>query len=268
MDALIQDFTQPLDPRLKQFLAGGGRLEHIDGGLRLWVPPSGADTYVDAQLDDYHGLRRGRFPWRPPLRMAVRARLSHSPGEMGGTVGFGFWNDPFTLTGGGVLAAPNNLWFFNGSPPNDMYLVDGLPGHGWKAATLNAGRYPSLLVAPPAAVAIALTKVPRLGRPIMRLVRRFVRAGERLLPPEIDPTGWHDYRLDWQRDKVDYWVDGEHLLTTHKPPRGPLGLVIWIDNQYAIVSEAGQFKFGLVENTEAHWLDLATLAIEPLGPPA
>jgi len=46
----------------------------------------------DAQLDDYHGLRRGQWPWRPPLRMSVRARASQA--EPVGTAVLAL-NDPF-----------------------------------------------------------------------------------------------------------------------------------------------------------------------------
>src|SRR5262245_10750983 len=132
MKSILSDDFRQLQP----FLAGGGELQQSADVLRLAVPPTQPKRYVDAQIDDYHGLRRrSRFPWSPPLLLSVRARTSHpaaatlqppSTGEMPssllGTAGFGFWNDPFTLTGGGVLAPPSALWFFYASPPSDMAL--------------------------------------------------------------------------------------------------------------------------------------------------
>lgn len=262
MAVLTQDFREPLDPRLGPLLIGGGALVQRHDGLRLLAPPHGPRAYVDAQLSDYqHHRRRRDYPWRPPLRMTIRARLSHAVSEIGGTVGFGFWNAPFTLTGGGVLAAPRTVWFFGGSPPNDMVLVDGVPGHGWKAAALDTGRWPPWLVAPAAVPAIALTWVPGLGRPLMRLMRRVIGAGEALVPPDLDVTMWHDYSLVWRPAGASFAVDGATVLETSVSPRGPLGLVIWIDSQYAVLSEAGRFGFGLLGNSEPRWLDLARLEI-------
>jgi len=247
---------------VKLFLVGGGELERRDSLVRMRVPANGSRQYADAQLDDYHGLKRRHFLWQPPLRLTVRARASHPVDKIGGTLGFGFWNDPFTLTGGGVLSAPRAIWFFGASPPNDMYLVDGVPGFGWKAAVLDAGCYPALLVAPAAAVAIALTRVPGLGAPIMHRGRRAVRAAEKLLPAQL--TDWQEYQLEWHADCIQFHVDGELVLESGISMRGPLGFLTWIDNQYAIVSESGTFRFGLIENTAVRWLELDALRIERL----
>jgi hypothetical protein len=46
------------------------------------------------------------------------------------------------------------------------------------------------------------------------------------------------------------------------PPRGPLGLVLWIDNQYAIASRAGRFGFGLCEVKEEQWLEVEGVEVE------
>ena len=45
--------------------------------LRLELPGAVAGAYSDAQIDDYSGRARPTFPWRPPLKMAIRARFSH-----------------------------------------------------------------------------------------------------------------------------------------------------------------------------------------------
>jgi hypothetical protein len=241
-------------------LTGGGRIEQNGSLTRFVIPPTTSRAYADAQWDDYTGLKRKAFPHRAPLRFSIRARFSHEAEQLGGTAGFGFWNDPFTLSGGGILAAPNVVWFFAGSPPNDQYLCEGVRGWGWKAATLNTGHWPPLLVAPVAAPAILLTQIPGLGRPIMKLARRVIKAHERLL--DVSMKEWHEYALMWNEGEALFNVDGVEVLRSPAPPTLPLGFVMWIDNQYAVASEAGKFGFGLIAHKEERWMDVEGLRIE------
>lgn len=244
---------------MHELLIRGGRCEREGERLRLSVPPTPGNAYTNAQLYDYKGLRRSRFPNQPPLTLRMRARASHPAPR--GTLGFGFWNDPFTLSGGGVLAAPNTVWFFYASPPSDMALAEGVPGWGWKAATLTAGNAPSLLLAPAALAAIALTRIPGLGRPVMSAARRVIKAHEDLLS-DVALTDWHDYELLWQPGEAVFRVNGVERLRSPAPPHGPLGFVTWIDNQYAVASREGRFGFGLCETNEAQWLELDGLKLE------
>lgn len=243
---------------MHELLIHGGRIERDEDHLRLSVPPT-RNAYTNAQLYNYRGLRRSRFPNQPPLKMTLRARASHLAPL--GTLGFGFWNDPFTPAGGGVLAAPNVVWFFYASPPSNMALAEGVPGWGWKAATLNAGRVPSLLLAPAALAAIALTRVPGLGPPVMAVARRAAQAHEALLR-DVALTDWHTYELNWQTESVVFRVEGVECLRSPAPPRGPLGFVTWIDNQYAIASREGKFGFGLCATHDEQWLELEGLKVE------
>ena len=90
---------------------------------RLEITPNRA--YSDARLDNYKGTPRPKLPSRAPAGFSLRARASHD--HPLGTLGFGFWNDPFTLSGG-VLAAPSAVWFFYASPPADMALAGLVAG--------------------------------------------------------------------------------------------------------------------------------------------
>ena len=238
---------------------GGGRIESHGPLTRFVIPHTTRRTYAGAQWHDYHGLRRSNFPHRPPLRFSIRARFSHAADQIGGTAGFGFWNDPFTLSGGGILASPNAFWFFAASPPNDQYLCEGVPGRGWKAASLNTGRWPPMLVATAAVPAILLTRLPGLGRPIMKLARRLIKSHERLL--DVNMTDWHTYQLAWTETEAAFRVDADIVLRSPAPPAPPLGFILWIDNQYAIASESGQFQFGLVAHLEERWMEIENLAI-------
>lgn len=236
------------------------------GRAMLQAPPTPARQYTDAQLDDYHAPRAGgrrarlRFAHRPPLRLSLRARASHA--APAGTLGFGFWNEPFSVLGA-IGGTPNVAWFFYAAPPSDMVLAPGVPGRGWKAATLYTGRLPGWLVGPPALAAMALARVPGLGRPILSLGRRFVTAYEALLD-DVALDAWREYVLEWRPREARFWVDGVERLRSPAPPVGPLGLVIWIDNQYAVASLDGRLGFGVTPLAEAQTLEIEGLRLEPL----
>ena len=63
---------------------------------------------------------------------------------------------------------------------------------------------------------------------------------------------------------IDYvfWIDGIERLRTPAPPDGPLGFVLWIDNQYAIASRDGRFGFGVSPLTEPQWLEVEDLDLQ------
>lgn len=243
---------------------GGGIVSEPAPGRHIMFLPSERRGYADAQLDDYRFLPRSRFPWQPPLLMTLRARVSQP--EPPGTFGFGFWNDPFTLSlgqGGAARrlpAAPNAIWFFYGSKPNDMALAPGVPGHGWKAASLRTPAIPTLLLTPPALVAVALAQIPMLRRPVMKTALGIVQASEVIL--DFPVQEWHTYQIAWEVGRARFLVDGVLMLEAAKPPTGPLGFVAWIDNQYAIASPRGGFRFGVLPTTEEQWLEIEALSIE------
>ena len=206
----------------------GGAVEYRVAGAsasaRLTVPATPAGRYTNAQLDDYHESggrlpRRRPFTCAAPLRLSLRARASR-PDPIG-TLGFGFWNEPFSISGS-VLSAPSVVWFFYASPPSDMALAPGVPGRGWKAATLSTGRWPSVLLAPGALAAVLLTRIPGLGRPIMNLARRFIHAHEAPLP-DVALDEWHSYEIDWRPAAARFLVDGQERLRA-PAPGAPAGL--------------------------------------------
>jgi hypothetical protein len=196
--------------------------------------------------------------------LRLRARASH-PTPLG-TLGFGFWNDPFgfSLSGAGSVrrfpAAPQALWFFYGSEPNDFNFDDGTVGSGWKAATLRSIRYPALLLIPGAAAAVALGNLPLIRRWIVPLVRKQAAANEVLLDASLDE--WHEYALTWTSGGVAFEVDGEIVSETNIVPHGPLGFVVWIDNQYAVLSEKRGIRFGLLPTDEEYGLDIQDLQVK------
>jgi len=255
----IEDTFRPrADPRWHLTQLGGGRLLVTGAGLRLALAGVRRDRYADAQIDDYAGLARRSFPWRPPLCLTVRARVS---GPIAGTAGFGFWNNPLSPLLDGWPALPSAIWFFHASPPSNMPLAHGVPGQGWKAACIDATQPAALAWAPLAPPVLVLNRIPALFARIWPLVQRGLRIAE--APIAAPDTRWRTYTLEWREDLARFGVDGTTMLETDRPPRGPLGFVAWIDNQWAVVTPQGRFGWGLLD-AGPQWLDLALLRIERL----
>ena len=236
----------------------------------MTIPSVQQGEYADAQIDDYGKLPRANFPWRPPLRMEVRARSCRpaatvdstvaSPGILRGTAGFGFWNYPFSVRGD-ILMLPEAIWFFYASPPSDIALVPGIAGWGWKAQVVHAMRPGAVLAIVPTLLATGWGHLTSNTRPAARWLQRLSGAHETLLP--IEMTEWHTYRLEWYAKEAHFWVDERHLLRISHPPCGPLGFVAWLDNQYAIATPRGVLRFGTV-SCEPQWFELGSVSIAPL----
>lgn len=229
---------------------------------RLSIPAGPAGRYRLAQLDDYRGLRRGRFPWRAPLRVSLRARVS-AP-DLPGTWGFGLWNDPFSASlglggmGQRIPTLPDAVWFFYASPPNYLSFRDDLPAQGFLAATFRSSGLPGWLLAP-GGLAAPLFLLPPGARLLRRVLRRLVQQDTRLVSQAV--TDWHTYTLDWEIGRVTLQVDGETALETTVAPCGPLALVLWIDNQYAALPPSGRLAFGSLANPQPAWLEISDFSV-------
>jgi len=260
-----QEFAFPEDPLPPEWVytVGAGSLECIGPILRFCLADATATRYSDAQIDDYRGRPRRRFPWRPPVRMTVRARFSHPSGVLRGTAGFGFWNDPFLMTGGRLPALPRAVWFFYGSPPSDMKLDLEVSGWGWKAATIDATSPQALLWAPLAPVLVPLMNLRALYRRLWPPVQRALRVREAVIGAEM--AEWHTYVLEWQEREVRFEVDGEPVLEGAPSPRGPLGFVMWMDNQYMVATPWGHLGWGLLDVPGRQWMEVEEVMIRSLS---
>jgi hypothetical protein len=232
------------------------------GEWRLEVSLGPAGRYRLAQLDDYADLPRRAFLWQAPFSLSLRARAAQ--GSMPGTWGFGLWNDPFALSlgfGGGrrIPALPNAAWFFFASAPNYLSLRDDLPAQGGLAATFQSPRWPTALLGL-GALALPLLALPPVRRIIRRLGRRIVQQDAAAV--ETDPSEWHAYGLEWAQRRVTFYVDGNPLFETSVAPFGPLGIVIWVDNQYAAWPPSGRFSFGTLANDQPAWIEIEAVTIE------
>ncbi len=255
---------QVTPPCLESHTAGGGEVLPVNATTWKLTIPSGTNhQYRLAQLDDYHNTPRRYFPWRPPVKVALQARLS-SP-KLAGTWGFGFWNDPFSLSiglGGSqqrLPALPNTAWFFYASPENYLSLSDNLPANGLLSTTFRSPRIPSPLLG------LALPFLPLAFIPAFsRLARRFSR---RLIQQDAcqlntDVTRWHNYTLCWLNEHADFYLDGVLVFRTHITPHAPLGFVLWIDNQFASWNPAGKVSFGNLAFSQPAHLEIKDLTIQ------
>src|SRR6266487_1462280 len=197
---------------------------------------------------------------RSSLPAATPTSNTSSVGILRGTAGFGFWNYPFSIKGDSLML-PEAVWFFYASPPSNMALVPGVPGWGWKAQVVHSLRPGALFATVPTALSAGWARVSGNSAAAGRWLRRLSGACEALI--SADMTEWHTYTLDWFKQKAIFSVDGVQVLNVLQPPARPLGFVAWLDNQYAVVTPRGTFRFGTVTG-EAQWFELDMVSIEAL----
>ncbi len=234
---------------------GAGR---VTDRYTLTVPAADATTYHDAQIADYTLAERA-FVHKPPLTLTVRAVFNTT--DVHGTAGFGLWNHPFSPEMRGLPRLPQAAWFFYGSPPNNMSLAKHVPGHGWKCTTLDATRPGFLALLPLALPGFALMRVPPFYRTLWPIGQAAVGVSEHALDPTL-MTDIHTYQLNWDKRGVAFAVDGVTVHESPYSPRGPLGFIAWVDNQYAVVTPQGRFGWGLVDVPSLQSLRVTKIDIE------
>jgi hypothetical protein len=275
--------------KLIPFETKHARVEEVSGDsghYRLSVSSGKGDRYRLAQLDDYAKKPRGKFPHRAPVSLSLSARASSD--SIPGTWGFGFWNYPFGMslpfqgTGLRLPALPNAVWFFGASEENYLSFKSNLrpersgaqskgevPANGFIAQSFRSPGFHPLLI--PAGLALPFSR-----KTTRRLMNRVIgEDGIQVWSPtgrrqtqerdpglhKADPTQWHRYRLDWRKEGVAFEVDGTLVFESQVTPKPPLGLVIWVDNQYAAFTPEGKIGFGVLENPEPVWVEVKEIAV-------
>lgn len=228
--------------------------------FKLHLPPC-QSGYTDAQIDDCAG-RRKAYPWRTGTQFSLRARFSHEAEQLVGTAGFGFWNAPFGDPSVPWPALPQAAWFFFGSPPNDLPLAVEEAGRGWFAATLDATTWQAVRLVPLAPAVLLLNQSARLRRTIWPWVQKNLQIS--FQPIRESMAAWHDYRLLWRTSGCEFWLDGRLIHQTPFSPRGPLGFVCWIDNQYLVATSNGRFRWGTIPVNSPQFLEIDHLQIREI----
>lgn len=237
-------------------------VERLEKGWRLEIPSGKSGAYRLAQLDDYVRLPRSNFLHVPPLTITLTSRASAA--DLPGTWGFGFWNDPLSFSlglgrsAGRLPVLPNTAWFFHASHQNWLSLHDGLPGNGFFAGTFRSP------LNPPWQLALITPLVPLMAiRSISRLIRKWVcqTIHQDAAALHVDVTERHRYSLQWLRESCLFKIDGKTILETSSSPLPPLGLVLWIDNQYAAWTQEGRVRFGTLDNPRT-WMEIEDLEVQ------
>jgi hypothetical protein len=191
--------------------------------------------------------------------MAVTARFSLPQQALRGTAGFGFWNDPFGMTGDRTFRLPRAAWFFFASEPSNLPLAVGVPGCGWKASTLDATRPRAWALGLLGPLAVPLLNSRRLYCGLWPLAQQVLQISETLLTSAMDE--WHTYELTWDKATVAFAVDGQPIAQLSVRVSGKMGFVAWIDNQFMVATPWGRFRHGVLP-TPRQYLDLRDLVVE------
>jgi len=231
--------------------AGRGVVAQTDtGGYRLTLPASAERRYHNAQLWDYVSRESGRlrlhFDHHAPLRMSLTAYASRPAQELVGTAGFGFWNHPFSPDMLKLPRLPRAVWFFFAAPPSDMALAQGVAGHGWKAATIDAHNPRAFALMPFALPAALLMRRPKWYDRLFPPIQRALNIAEMPLDPDL-LNERHTYALEWRDNGSAFYVDNQRVFETPFTPHGGLGLITWMDNRWAVVTPQGRLGAGVSE---------------------
>ncbi len=252
------------------------KVEKLKNGWRLGIQAGDSSSYRDAQLDDYSQLPRHQFPHQT-LSLSLRAKTSSS--SIAGTWGFGLWNDPFGLSlgfGGSPFrlpALPNAVWFFSASPQNYLSFTDDKPAQGFLAQTFRSPKFHPLLILAGLALPFSRTVARKLlskvieedGVSLWSAGSYSSRSRQRAVglqneSQSVDVTQWHRYKLEWSPMRVLFYVDDALVFESPVSPIPPLGIIIWIDNQYAAFTPEGKITFGVLEG-EKEWLEIEAIEI-------
>jgi hypothetical protein len=174
----------------------------------------------------------------------------------------GFGGNPLRLP-----ALPNAVWFFGASAQSYLsFREDDTARNGFLAQTFRSSKFHPWLM-------IAGLVLPFSRKAARRFMSRVIkddginlcedntrRGGQRPAPTRV--TQWHKYKLDWRENGVSFEVDDVLVFESPVSPHPLLGLVIWIDNQFAAFTPEGKIGFGVLENPEPAWLEIKEIEIQ------
>jgi hypothetical protein len=244
-------------PKLEARQTEGGGVVKSERGWHLRIEAGSSKSYRLAQLDDHGSRSRQHFTWRAPVTLSLRARVSAA--LIQGTWGFGLWNNPFGLACSPekrlarLPALPHAAWFFSASRRSYLSLRNDRPANGFFAQVFRSGALGGWIV--PATLGLLLDTQRARRRLSNHVAEEAVEVG-------IDPCAWHQYELHWQSTSIEFRVDQRLLLKCETSPKPPLGLVLWIDNQYAAFDPQGRLAWGFEASNEAAWMDIEALKCE------
>jgi len=141
-----------------------------------------------------------------------------------------------------------------------------VPGTGFKCAVFDAGNWAFFSLLPFAPIGALLMRIPVLHRLLWPLGQRPIGVDEYRLETETLKTP-HRYGIAWHRNEVVFEVDRSVVFRTRRVPRGRLGFVAWVDNQYAVVRPQGTLRFGLTRAEQPQHLFIRDIELTSLTLP-
>ena len=91
MKQVHDTFADGALPYWNRFAVGRAWVQEAPGVVRFAMGPAPEGALSDAELNDFRLFGRGKWPWRAPLRLTVRARASHDA-ECLVTAAFSEWH--------------------------------------------------------------------------------------------------------------------------------------------------------------------------------
>jgi hypothetical protein len=253
-----------MDSILKPHVSPDASVEEFSGGAyKLIIPAGPKGQYRIAQIDDYTGRPRRNYLHNPPIQLRLEARTNRD--AIPGTWGFGLWNAPLSLAFGFggksyLPALPNATWFFHSSKDNYLSFTDDAPANGFLAQTFRSPKLPIWLFAP-MGIFLPFLAIRPIARLLRKLVSRLIIKDNAKEIKGVDVTSWHSYQMNWLPDKIEFCIDDKTVYTTTLVPKGPLGIVIWVDNQHAAFNTEGRLSYGVLENPEPASLEIRNISI-------
>ena len=133
------------------------------------------------------------------------------------------------------------------TPPKNGGSAQGeVAANGFMAQTFRSPMFHPLLI--PAGLALPFSRATT-----RKLLGRVIDEDSSAL--SVDTTQWHRYSLEWSPQGVAWDVDEVRVFESPVSPNPPLGLIIWIDNQYAAFTPEGRLAAGVLESGE-EWLEV------------
>jgi hypothetical protein len=236
---------------MKSRTTPGASIEKTPKGYLMKIPAGDSSAYRFAQIDDYFGLPRRKFPHHS-LTLSLRARTSSFPSPEHGASGCGTIPSACRLGLGRIVWPPR--------PAQRGMVLRGVAGQSsfvqrQTRTGISRAKFPFAKISSSAdtngfGISLFRAKATR---------NCWARSSTRTHPL----SGWiqlNGMATGWSgvRSRVAWYVDDVRVFESPVSPNPPLGLVIWIDNQFAAFTPEGKISFGVLEGDE-EWLEIEDL---------
>lgn len=240
---IYDNFAEVIDPFWQVSSVGQAATVRRPNALSFALIP-----HEDAQRQDVRLVASaGGLP--SPLRLTFEAFSGLHPSNVKGTLGVG------------LLAVEDglaNALAFIFLSAESALLPDAPQAHGFFAACIISERVLPSWLAP---LTPLLRRVPFLFRALAPLKRR---VDAHPLDPNL-LNEQHTYRIVWQADGAQFFVDGERVHGVQRAPSVPLQPTAWANNDTLRAQADGTIALGTATVTRPQSLVLNSIALDDEG---